>query len=171
MKTEKNQSVPKLPKLTKKQRGFVNDYVETENGAQSILKNYNIDSKHGTNNPTKVATVMAVENLAKPSIINAIEVKRKSLKQALIDKGIDENKIADKINVLLEATIGDNPDVNAIDKGLRHTTNIFGVEDPGDKPKQNVYNNFFFSSEIQEKVKVMEDEIKKALVKKNVQEN
>ncbi len=80
----KNQTQKKkLPKLTKKQRGFVDDYIESENGTQSILKNYKVEGKK----PEKTASVMAVENLTKPSIIEAIEVKRKSLKQALIDEG------------------------------------------------------------------------------------
>ncbi len=55
-------------KLSKKQKGFVNDYVETGNGKQSIIKNYNIEDPHST-----LAAVMAVENLAKPNIIKAIE--------------------------------------------------------------------------------------------------
>lgn len=62
-----------LDDLTKKQKGFVKDYVETGNGTQAALNNYDIGGKHGTDNPEKVASVIAAENLAKPSIQNAIK--------------------------------------------------------------------------------------------------
>lgn len=54
--------------LTKKQRGFVNDYADTGNGAQSALKNYEIEGK----DPEKIAGVIAVQNLAKLSIIEEL---------------------------------------------------------------------------------------------------
>lgn len=53
-------------KLTKKQKVFVEEYAETGNGTQSALKAYDTDSP-------KVASVIAVENLAKPSIKEALE--------------------------------------------------------------------------------------------------
>ncbi len=155
----KNQTQKKkLPKLTKKQRGFVDDYIESENGTQSILKNYKVEGKK----PEKTASVMAVENLTKPSIIEAIEVKRKSLKQALIDEGITEDYLAKKVNVLLSSE-----DESSVDKGLKHATNIYGVIDPYNAPKtQNTYN-FIFSPETQADVKNIEDKIKARLLNKN----
>lgn len=88
------------------------------------------------------------------------------LKEALIKQGINPEKIAEKINVLLNATIGENekPDVNAIDKGLKHAANIYGIVDPSEKPKlQNTYN-FIFSTETQEKVRLINEEIKAKLI-------
>ncbi len=154
-----------LQKLTKKQRGFVNDYVLDENGTKAVMNHYDIESKK----PEKVASVIATENLAKPNIIEAIEVKRKTLKQALLDKGIDEDYLAKKVEVLLEAKDEEgNTDFNAIDKGLKHATNIYGVENPEDKPKtQNTYN-FLFSAETQLEIKQIEDKIKAQLLKPNV---
>ncbi len=55
-----------VKKLTKKQRGFVKDYLDTGNGTQAALKNYD------TTDP-KTAGVIAVENLAKPSVREALE--------------------------------------------------------------------------------------------------
>lgn len=157
----------KLPKLTKKQRGFVRDYMIDENGTQAALKNYDIES----GNPERVANAIAVENLSKPAIVDAIETKRKSLKEALIDQGIDEKKIAEKIDVLLTASVDGIPDYNAIDKGLKHATNIYGVvEEPNQKPTGNTYN-FIFSPEVQSDVKAIEDRIKARLIKPHVQEN
>jgi len=55
-----------MDKLTKKQKGFVKDYVETGNGTQSALKNYNVKDE-------TVASSIATENLRKPLIQNAIK--------------------------------------------------------------------------------------------------
>ena len=60
--------MPKGTKLTFKQKGFVRDYLETGNGVMSALKNYNIKSKDKVN----VANVIAVENLRKPTIKEAL---------------------------------------------------------------------------------------------------
>ena len=66
-----------MDELTKKQKGFVKDYARTGNGALSIKENYDV-----ANN--KTATVMAVENLAKPSIQKAL----KSIADSLPDEDL-----------------------------------------------------------------------------------
>lgn len=74
------------PKLTKKQRGFVRDYVETGNGTQAALKNYDIQSSK----PEKVASVIATENLSKPSIIKAIEsIAERIPDELLVEKHLE----------------------------------------------------------------------------------
>lgn len=152
----------KLQKLTRKQRGFVDDYVINENGTQAALKNYDIES----DKPEKVASVIATENLAKPSIIKAIEVKRQTLKSALEEQGVTPKKIAEKVDELLQSEDG-----NLIDKGLKHATNIYGVEDP-EKPKGINNYNFFFNETVQQEVKQMENKIKGLLTqKRNVEED
>jgi len=157
----------KLPKLSKKQSGFVNDYVLTGNGTQSALNNYDIEGK----NPEKIASALAVENLGKPSIALAIEIKQQTLKSALEKKGITPEKIADKINVLLDATTGENekPDVNAIDKGLKHAKEIYGVED-SDKPKENTYN-FFFEPKFQQNIRNFDENLKNLILNKDAEQN
>lgn len=52
--------------LTKKQKGFVKDYIKTGNGVQSALKNYDVATY-------ETAGVIATENLEKPKIIQAIQ--------------------------------------------------------------------------------------------------
>lgn len=52
--------------LTKKQKGFVKDYIATGNGTQAALKNYDTEDY-------KTASVIATENLDKPSIVLAIK--------------------------------------------------------------------------------------------------
>lgn len=164
MKTE-NSKQKSLQKLTKQDISFVEKVVETGKLTRSAQEAYGLENQ-------RYATQKAQRLIAKDSIIEAIEVKRKTLKQALIDKGITETKIADRINVLLDATIGENdkPDVNAIDKGLKHAKEIYGVED-SEQTKQggNTYN-FIFSPEVQTEVKAIDSRIKEMLTKKHVQE-
>ncbi len=52
-------------KLTKKEKGFVKDYIETGNGTQSALKHYDTEDY-------STAGAIASENLKKPKIQNAI---------------------------------------------------------------------------------------------------
>lgn len=56
-------------KLTKKQRGFVKDYIKTGNGTKAALNNYDIES----DSPETVASAISTENLSKPLIQNAIQ--------------------------------------------------------------------------------------------------
>lgn len=161
--TIKLPQVKKERKLSRKEQGFVNDYVDTDNATQSALKNYDTTDYSTAGN-------IGSENLNKPRIIEAIDIARISLKEALINKGITPNKIADKVNVLLNAKdIKGQTDFTAIDKGLKHATAIYGIEDPNNKPPtQNTYN-FLFSPEVQADVKELEAKIKARLVKPNVQ--
>jgi len=160
--TEENQTKTEKPrKLTKKQRGFVDTYIETENGTQAVMTHYDVKDNI-------VAKSIATENLTKPYITEAIEVKRKSLKEALIAKGITEDYLADKVGVLLTATNEKGQeDYTAIDKGLKHATNIYGVVDPQKQEGGNTYN-FLFSPETQADIKLLEDKIKARLLNKNV---
>lgn len=54
------------PRLTKKQKGFVKDYIELGNGTKAALKNYD------TKDP-RVAQTIASENLSKPIIVKSIQ--------------------------------------------------------------------------------------------------
>lgn len=94
------------------------------------------------------------------------------LKKALEKAGINPDKIAEKINILLNAADKEgNSDFTAIDKGLKHATAIYGItEEPVKNPSNNTYN-FLFSAETQADVKAIEDKIKARLIQKNVQTN
>ncbi len=54
-----------MDKLTKKQQGFVKDYIETDNATEAAERNYNVKNRN-------VANAIGAENLAKPSIANVI---------------------------------------------------------------------------------------------------
>lgn len=154
-------------KLTKKQRIFVAEYAKSENSAQAVMKAYDVKDN-------VVAANIGSENLGKPYIIEAIDVKRKSLKQALIDRGIDENYIAERVEVLLDAKDENGrKDYATIDKGLKHATTIYGVTDNDGNPTQRNTYNFLFADGTREEIKEIEEKIKARLLmkKKNVEEN
>jgi len=159
MKKEKE----KLPKLTHRQKIFVKEYLKEENGRKAAEKAYNINTKHGTNDPGRVAYSIATENLSKPAIIKAIESQQLSLREALLKEGITPEYLAKKVDVLLTAKNDNNkPDYTAIDKGLKHATNIYGIQDL-DKPKEGNTYNFVFNNEIQSEIIEIESRIKEKL--------
>ncbi len=83
------------PKLTKKREGFVEDYIETGNATEATVRNYDVKDRD-------VAKAVGSELLTFPNVIEAIENRRKSLKDALIEEGITEKYLAQKVNVLLK---------------------------------------------------------------------
>ncbi len=91
---------PEKPKkkrrLSKKQKGFIKDYVETGNGTKAALENY--DTKD-----YKTASVIAAENLEKPSIRDAIE---EALSDELLAKVHREGLEAQKV-ISANITYGD----------------------------------------------------------------
>ncbi len=60
-----------MDKLTKKQQGFVKDYIETDNATQAALNNY--DVKDGKVSKERVAEAIGSENLSKPIIQEVIK--------------------------------------------------------------------------------------------------
>ena len=146
----------KSQKLTPNEIRFAETYVKLNfNGTGAVQKVYDIKSY-------SYAALKAHRLINNDKVAEAIENKRKTLKQALIDKGVTEDKIAEKVNVLLEAD-----DYTAIDKGLKHATNIYGVEDP-ELPKGNTTYINIFSPGVQEKIKAIEAEIKQKLINPDV---
>lgn len=52
--------------LTKKQKGFVKDFIKTGNGTQAALQNYDTKNR-------RVAQTIASENLSKPIIVKTLQ--------------------------------------------------------------------------------------------------
>jgi phage terminase small subunit len=82
------------PKLTKKQKVFVAEYLETGNGTKAALEAYDIGTKHGTDDPEKVAAVMATQNLAK---LNVVEAIRNGSKDEMLEKA--HNSLLDAVRL------------------------------------------------------------------------
>lgn len=165
----------KLPKLTKKQRGFVNDYVKTGVGSIAAKENYNVVTD-------ETARAIAHENLTKPHIVKAIaerlpddlleqrhlELLNKRETHTWYEDIKDEKgKVIDIKPHIIDLGV----EANAVAKGLDMAYKIKGAYGDSEKPKEkgtNVYN-FFFSKEIQEKVGKLESDIKERLKQKHVQ--
>lgn len=89
--------------LTKKQRGFVNDYVELGNGTRAALKNYDTED-------IDTASAIAVENLGKPLI-----------QEELRKLGFDSNNAKRVISEILN-----NDDLEPKDR-IKAAENVFKV--------------------------------------------
>lgn len=147
-------------KLTKKREGFVRDYVETGNAAEAAARNYPVKNRD-------VAKSVGSELLTFPDVIEAVEERKETLKEALEAVGVTPKKIATKVKVLLDAKDPKgNPDYKAIDKGVAHATKIRGdVSEPPFTPPTHATYNFLFSKETQAEVAQIEAKIKARLIK------
>ena len=111
-------------KLTKKQKGFVKDYVKTGNGTQAVINNYKIKSI----NKVDVAKSIASENLTKPYILEEVKKEEKKIADMLPDELLGErhlellNKrevfVTYRANGQKEYELIDQPDTQAVSKGL-----------------------------------------------------
>lgn len=112
-----------MDELTKKQRGFVKDYVETGNGVKAALNNYDTDDYN-------TANAIAVENLQKPAIQNAI---------LSIAEQIPDSLLVEKHNALLKK-IDDKGDIDtqAVKAGLEMAYKLKGVYAPEKSMNLNV---------------------------------
>jgi len=151
-----------IKKLKPKEQEFVKVLVKkNDNNASKTVKEV-----YGITNDL-YARVKGSELLTRPNISQAVEEEKESLKSALIKKGITPERIAEKIDVLLNATDDKGADYNAIDKGLKHATNIYGIKELEDQSKTNNTYNFLFSSDVRQEVKEIEDRIKAKLLQRN----
>lgn len=105
-------------KLTKKQRGFVVDYVSTENGAEAVIKNYDVKDRI-------VAKAVASENLTKPYIQEAVKELKQKIGDAIPDKLLIERHLellnkreVDFVFIEGKKEVLDQPDTIAVSKGL-----------------------------------------------------
>ncbi len=96
-----------MENLTKKQKGFVKDYIDTGNGTQSILKNYDTEDE-------RVASVMAVENLAKPSIREALENHAEKAESMVYN--LSQNAEAEAVRLNASKDILDRAGYKAVEK-------------------------------------------------------
>lgn len=109
--------------LTKKEKGFVKDYVKTGNGTEAALKNYDT-KKYNT------ASAIATENLKKPHIVKAILSIADQIPDKLLAKRHLEllNK---REHIKIDDEIEDvGPDTQAVSKGLDMAYKLKGAYAP-----------------------------------------
>ena len=150
----------KKTKLKPNEAKFAKKYPANDfNGSKTVKEVYGIEHDG-------YARVKASELLTKPNVIEAVEIATETLKSALEKQGVTPAKIALKVDQLLE-----DDDPNAVDKGLKHAMNIYGVEDSSDKPKGTTTYNQIFNIEVQKDIKEIEARIKAQLLNNHATEN
>lgn len=146
---EKELTPQKKTKLKPREKVFAKKYVANDfNGSKTAKEVYGIEHDG-------YARAKASELLTKPNVIEAVEIATETLKSALEKQGVTPAKIALKVDQLLE-----DEDPNAIDKGLKHAMNIYGVEDLSDKKPTNTTYNQIFNIEVQKDIRDIEEKIK-----------
>lgn len=81
---ENSTETKKLPKLTRKQRAFVNELKKNpkQSATKVALKVYNVSNENS-------ASVLASENLRKPAIISHLNQYNEQIEQVLKDNAIE----------------------------------------------------------------------------------
>lgn len=108
--------------LTKKEKGFIKDYLETGNGTEAALKNYDTEDKN-------IAASIASQNLTKLKIQNEI--------RSIADSLPDEDLI--KVHKEgLQATADDMPDYSVRHKYLDSAYKLKGAYAPDKSINLNI---------------------------------
>lgn len=151
-----------MVKLSKKERGFVRDYVKTGNGTKSVLNNYDTESEH-------VAGVMAVENLGKPRIQQAIAERIPDdllveKHHALLNKLEVKRTFNQEIGEWIEIETG-QIDTIAVSKGLDMAYKIKGSYAPEKTMNVNI------EIEATDEIKKLADELNAIHARTNISGN
>ena len=130
-----------MKRLSKKQKGFVKDYVATGEGTRSALKNYDLDKNAAVNSKDyKIASAISTENLEKPIIQKAIAAMLPD--ELLTERHLEllnKREIVKMFNG--EGRIIDQPDTQAVAKGLDMAYRIKGsyaTENPSSPFQVNI---------------------------------
>ena len=141
MVTKQNQ------KLSKKEKGFADDFIETGNGVQSALKNYDTEDY-------STAASIASENLKKPKVKEYLESKAERASEIIFE--------------LAETSEVDSVRLNA-SKDILDRSGFKAFEQEPPKTVNNTYN-MLFSAETQASIAEIEAKIKANLIKPHVEE-
>lgn len=139
-------------KLTKKEKGFIKDYIKTGNGTQAALKNYNIKTK----DKESTAAVIASENIRKPKIVKAIEealpdtllaerhLELLNKKETVKVRDLEGNETIQETNQI---------DVQAVSKGLDMAYKVKGSYAPDKSLNVNLNLDDGLTTEEKEKLR------------------
>jgi hypothetical protein len=138
-KPRRNNETPNYMKLTMKQEGFVKDLLETKNATEAIRRNYDVKAEGST------ARTMAAENLAKPSIQQAIT----TLKAKFVDDSysfyeiqkriaLDNERKNPELTNKIANKILDRAGFNVVNKSESKSLNAKFVITRGEEPKDDI---------------------------------
>lgn len=112
-----------MNKLTKKEKGFANDYIDTGNGTQSALKNYDTESEN-------VAGTIAFANLRKTKIQEYIASKAEDASSMIFK--LSQNAEGEAIRLNASKDILDRAGYKPVEKAITLNMNIKSI-DPTDE--------------------------------------
>lgn len=146
--------------LTKKQRGFVKDYVKTGNGVESALENYDTKDYSTAGN-------IASDNLRKPKIIKAIlSIADQIPDNLLVKKHLELLNVPKITRTSVQGetvTEEESVDTQALKAGLDMAYKLKGVYAAEKRETINLDVKVNISPEMIELGKKYEDEMKKKL--------
>jgi len=166
--------VAKIDKLTKKEKGFVKDFIKTGNVTQSARKNYKVKNDN-------TAASIGSENLRKPKIIKELinyadrfndeDVYNKHLE--LLNKKVYDKRIIRNSDGSMEIIYDETPEIDqqAVSKAIDMIYKIKSSYAP-DKliiPTDTKTYNFYFDPSFQKNIKQYEDNLKQQIL--NAQTN
>lgn len=112
-----------MPTLTKKQKGFVKDYIDTGNATQAVKNNYDVSND-------LTARSIGSENLTKPNIQQAIESHAEKAESMVYH--LSQNAEAEVVRLNASKDILDRAGYKPIDRAVNITINTKSI-DPTDE--------------------------------------
>ena len=121
-----------MNRLTKKEKGFAKDYLDTGNGTQSALKNYDTDNEN-------VAGSIASQNLRKLKIREYIDSHAEKAESMIYKLSQEADGEAIRLNASKD--IMDRAGFKPIDQTMNLNVNIKSI-DPKDKEIKELRNKY-----------------------------
>lgn len=130
-----------MDKLTKKQKGFIKDYIKTGNGTQSALNNYDTTDY-------STAGMIASENLRKPKIAEVVKSLADRIPDELLEKvHIEGLSASDEVRTPDGEVIASKPDYNVRHKYLDTAYKLKKLYEDGGG---NKITNFIFGNSFEQ---------------------
>lgn len=147
-----------MEKLSKQQKGFVKDYVETHNGTQAVLNNMEVKNEN-------VAGVTATRLLRNVNVQNAIlSIAEQIPDSLLVEKHLALLNKTDKKYNTEGQCISDEIDSQAVSKGLEMAYKVKGTFAPDKTINVNVeIDSSERIKELAEKLRKLDEENKNSM--------
>lgn len=121
-----------MERLSKKEKGFADDYLETGNGTQSAINNYDTEDRD-------VAGVIASQNLRKLRIIEYLESNAESAISRIVDLSMTAENEAVKLSA--NKDIVDRAGFKPIERNVNLNIETKHIE--GSKEKAKAFDEWY----------------------------
>src|SRR3990167_6506662 len=114
----KSYMVSQKSKLTKKEKGFVKDYLDTGNGTLSAMKHYEIEAKDKENSAASIAS----QNLRKLKIQQALDEHAEPAESKIFH--LSQKAKSEMVSLVASKEILDRAGYKPIDKSISSALNL-----------------------------------------------